>query len=210
MGQTQSNPARDSSSREVGSRNRELARKEGDLRRDLSQKSQTAWAKNDKAKAKELSNACKVHQTRMEDYNARAAAEIFRANNPTYYQGTPSGAGFILSLFSGSSATAGLARIDLHGLHVTEAMPLVEEHLRLCRRNSVERTTIITGKGLHSVDGVAKIRPQVEKKLAEKKLKVVKEARRVNEGAFVVEFAKAAEEPGWAGWFLGGLFGQKA
>lgn len=41
MGQTQSNPVRDRSGKEVGSRNRELAKKEAILRRDLSQQSQT-------------------------------------------------------------------------------------------------------------------------------------------------------------------------
>ncbi|KAH8146741.1 uncharacterized protein LAJ45_09115 [Morchella importuna] len=210
MGQTQSNPVRDRSGKEVGSRNRELAKKEAGLRRDLSQQSQTAWAQNNKAKAKELSNASKVHQTRMEAYNALAAAEIFRANNPIYHHSTRSGASFLFGLFSGTSVASALAEIDLHGLHVTEALPMVQEHLRLCRSNGVGRTTIITGKGLHSVDKVAKIRPQVEKMLAEERVKVVREAGKVNEGAFVVEFAEEGEEVGWAGWFLAGLFGQKA
>lgn len=143
----------------------------------------------------------------MEAYNALAASEIFAAKNPRYDAVKPS---FFSFLFAPRPDPSALTRIDLHGLYVLEAMPKVKAHLEMCRREGVKRTFIITGRGLHSVDGVAKIRPQVEKMLAEERVRVVKETGKVvNEGAFLVEFMGEGEEgEGWGEWFLKGLFGR--
>lgn len=85
-------------------------------------------------------------------------------------------------------------------------MDKVREHLALCRQHGVGETTIITGKGLHSADGVAKIRPVVEQLLQESKVRVLKQ-RRENEGAFVIELVKEEADVGWGGWVWKSLFG---
>lgn len=169
-----------------------------------------AWARNERAKAKEYSLAAKAHQLSMEHYNVLAAAEVFAARNPSYLR-TPSQSlfGSLFGLFAKSPAPeTALGSIDLHWLRVNEALEKVKEHLALCRRYGVERTTIITGRGLHSVDGVAKIRPQVERLLSEERVRVVREGRE-NEGAFVVELVKEGEAvEGWGEWVLR-VFGSK-
>lgn len=107
----------------------------------------------------------------MENYNALAASEIFTFHNPLYSE----------------DPQIGLLNIDLHGLRVSESLAYLEKHLVLCRRNGIWQTTIVTGKGLHSIDGQAKIKPQVEKILHEKRVRVVEEEGMGNSGAFVVE-----------------------
>lgn len=144
----------------------------------------------------------------MDHNNALAAAAIFASHNPHYIAPASSSPfSFITSLFSSApSPRTALTKIDLHGLRVNEAVEKVREHLALCRQHGVERTTIITGKGLHSVDGVAKIRPVVEQLLRESKVRVVKQGRE-NEGAFVVELVKEEVDVGWGGWVWKSLFG---
>lgn len=144
----------------------------------------------------------------MDRNNALAAAAIFAYHNPRYLAPASSSPfSFIASLFSAtSSPRTALNRIDLHGLRVNEAVDKVREHLALCRQHGVEKTTIITGKGLHSVDGVAKIRPVVEQLLQESRVRVLKQGRE-NEGAFVIELVKDEVDVGWGGWVWKSLFG---
>lgn len=144
----------------------------------------------------------------MDRNNALAAAAYFASNNPHYLAPTSSSPFSLLTslFFSAPPPRTALSRIDLHGLRVLEALEKVREHLALCRQHGVERTTIITGKGLHSVDGVAKIRPQVEQLLQESQVRVVKQGRE-NEGAFVVELVKEAADAGWGEWVWKSLFG---
>ncbi|XP_046550101.1 smr domain-containing protein C11H11.03c-like [Haliotis rubra] len=54
--------------------------------------------------------------------------------------------------------------LDLHGFYVDEAIDCVEDVLdqhRQADQSGRHQLTVITGKGLHSTDGVAKIRPAV-------------------------------------------------
>lgn len=44
---------------------------------------------------------------------------------------------------------------------------MVKDHLERCRREGVQRTTVITGKGAHSVGGVPRIKPRVEELLTD-------------------------------------------
>lgn len=145
----------------------------------------------------------------MDRNNALAAAAIFASHNRNYHSPPSSSSPFSLlkSLFSAAAHPphSALSRIDLHGLHVGEALDKVRAHLALCRQYGVERTTIITGRGLHSADGVAKIRPMVEQLLTENKVRVVNEGRG-NEGAFVIELVKNEADAGWGEWVWKSLF----
>lgn len=145
----------------------------------------------------------------MESNNALAAAEIFAEKNPHYLAPASSSPfSFFSALFSGPTPQTALARIDLHWLRVNEALEKVREHLVLCQKHGVRRTTIITGRGLHSQDGVAKIRPVVEQLLRESRVCTVSEGRG-NEGAFVVEMLGEGEgeAKSLGGWLWKSLFG---
>lgn len=144
----------------------------------------------------------------MDRNNALAAAAIFASHNRNYLAPATSSSAFsfLTSLFSAAPVPrTALSRIDLHGLRVSEALEKVRTHLALCRQHGVERTTIITGRGLHSVDGVARIRPMVEQLLAESKVRVLE--GRGNEGAFLVELVKEDVDVGWGEWVWKSLFG---
>lgn len=66
-----------------------------------------------------------------------------------------------------------------------EAVALLHTHLSRCRAAGVRRSLIVTGRGVHSDGGVAKIRPAVEEALrAERGIRV----KREGEGAVLVEF----------------------
>ncbi|KAL7274796.1 hypothetical protein RUND412_002295 [Rhizina undulata] len=86
------------------------------------------------------------------------------------------------------AAKKGLVRLDLHRLFVREAIVRVETHLELCRKHGVRRTTIITGKGLHSIDGIAKIKPKVVEMLSQRGVRIVVDEGKENSGFLVVEF----------------------
>lgn len=60
----------------------------------------------------------------------------------------------------------GAPTIDLHLLRVREARQVTETFLKQSR-GKYRRVRIITGRGLHSVDGVPKIKPAVESLLSE-------------------------------------------
>ena len=83
-----------------------------------------------------------------ESYEERAASEIFNHHNPNY------------SFCKDSLKTNTL---DLHGLRVREAEKYVREHIEAFKGlgAGVRNTTIITGRGNRSKDGIPKIKPAV-------------------------------------------------
>ncbi|KAF8540362.1 Smr domain-containing protein [Trichophaea hybrida] len=182
MGQLVSTPTPSLSGQDL----RNLAFESDALRRAYSEQSQAAWRAGRKDDAKALSDLSKqagAEQTRL---HALAAEKIFATNNPTNPLLTPK-----------KQRTAGLKSVDLHGLLVAEALAKVEQHVAACREHGVLRTLIITGRGLHSQGGVARVRPEVEAWLRERSSEVrVLQGR--NEGAFNVELV---EQKGWAGGF---------
>ncbi|KAH9019008.1 hypothetical protein EDB85DRAFT_1931806 [Lactarius pseudohatsudake] len=52
--------------------------------------------------------------------------------------------------------------IDLHGLHVAEAIQVSKDQLQTARSRGDQAVRFIVGKGLHSDAGGAKIRPALE------------------------------------------------
>ena len=143
----------------------------------------------------------------MSEYNALASGEIFRHHNPNYPSTTTTNSSLLASFFFGAffslfaAEPNDLSKLDLHGQYVGEAIQMVKDHLKKCRREGVQRTLIITGRGAHSAGGVAKIKPEVEGLLANMGVRYGREG----EGAFVVEFGR--EKGGIVGWILRGIFG---
>ncbi|CUA74329.1 hypothetical protein RSOLAG22IIIB_05491 [Rhizoctonia solani] len=131
---------------EPGQRWREKARVAARNRSKMLDKAGVAWKAGQKSTAKTLSERGKHFGSQVERYNERAAKEIFLSLNATYYSGTKES----------------LEKIDLHGLFVNEALVYAQNHLDMCRQAGVTQTSIITGRGNNSKDGVAKIKPAVE------------------------------------------------
>lgn len=108
----------------------------------------------------------------MKNYNRLAAAEIFNFHNPEYH-----------------SRRKSPEKIDLHHLFVREAEAFVEKHLELCRAAHMQRTEIIVGRGNHSADGVARIKPAVFDLLrGEHDVIIDEEETQANPGRIVIRF----------------------
>ncbi|KAI9463667.1 hypothetical protein BJY52DRAFT_1404676 [Lactarius psammicola] len=98
----------------------------------------------------EMSEAQKAiaHESAKKEFNKRAAEIIFREKNKNCKEGT----------------------IDLHGLHVAEAVQLAKDQVQAARSRGDEEVRFIVGKGLHADDGKAKIRPALEDHFTERGL----------------------------------------
>ncbi|KAH8979140.1 hypothetical protein EDB92DRAFT_1905860 [Lactarius akahatsu] len=81
-----------------------------------------------------------ARESEMKELNKRAAKIVFRENNKN----------------------RGGGMIDLHGLHVAEAIQVSEYQLQTARSRGDQAVRFIVGKGLHSDAGGAKIRPALE------------------------------------------------
>ncbi|CAE6457458.1 unnamed protein product [Rhizoctonia solani] len=129
-----------------GQKWREKARVAARNRSKMLDQASVAWKAGQKSTAKTLSERGKHFGAQVERYNERASKEIFLSLNATYYSGTKEA----------------LEKIDLHGLFVNEALVYAQNHLDMCRDAGVTQTSIITGRGNNSKDGIAKIKPAVE------------------------------------------------
>ncbi|KAH9858381.1 hypothetical protein C2E23DRAFT_6 [Lenzites betulinus] len=121
-----------------------------------------AYERGDGARAKELSNKGKAAQQEMERLNEEASEWIFRENN------TDSGPG----------------EIDLHGLYVKEAIRYTDQSIQQARARGDSKLRLITGKGLHSSGGVAKLKPAIEELM--QKHGLVAELDEHNAGVLIV------------------------
>lgn len=88
------------------------------------------------------SNQGKQYADAVKSYNKLGALEAFKTHNPDYDPKT----------------VLGLQRCDLHGLYVEEAIQYVKDHLQACKNVGIVKTSLITGKGNGSKDGVPKIK----------------------------------------------------
>lgn len=206
---------------QTGEELRRLAFEADGQRRSYSDRSQNAWLAGRRAEAAQLSDMSKQFAAEQNRLHSLAAESFFAENNPHYpLLGSDHGRrrrrrrqrrrGFLARwLFgncgggggSGGNASAqdgGLKEVDLHGLLVVEALEKTKEHLAACRERRVRRTKIITGRGNHSVGGVARLRPEVEAWLRERsgELRIVPGR---NDGAIDVELLDGG---GWARGFL--------
>lgn len=109
-------------------------------RQQLSQQSQNAYKQGDGQKAHELSEELKRILAQAEECNRKAAEYVFRENNED----------------------SGPDEIDLHGLYVKEAEWILERRIYYAVKTNQLHLNVIVGKGLHSANGVAKIKPAVD------------------------------------------------
>lgn len=142
---------------------RARANEEGDQMARCFEESQHAYTSGDGAKAKMLSNEGKDHKARMERLNAEAGAWIYAKNNEDRNPG----------------------EIDLHGLHVKEAVEYTDKAIETAKRRGDTTINIIVGKGLHSSGRVAKLKPAIEALM--QKYDLVAELDPDNSGVLIVQ-----------------------
>ncbi|KAF7376067.1 Cytoplasmic protein [Mycena sanguinolenta] len=116
------------------------ANAEGDSMARCFSESHEAYARGDGAGAKQLSNEGKEHQAKMNALNKEASDWIFTENNKDSKPG----------------------EIDLHGLYVKEAIEHTDRALQEAKARGDSEIHLIVGKGLHSPDHIAKIKPAIE------------------------------------------------
>jgi len=103
----------------------------------------SAYASGNAATAKKLADQGKAYDVEAREANQRACINIYHATNNF----------------------ENLIAVDLHGLHVSEALDIVETVISLKQKErdrygpEVKVITFITGVGKHSTGGKAKIRP---------------------------------------------------
>lgn len=123
---------------------RKLAREAREAAWRCFSESVKAYDDGDKVGAKELSNEGKCYQKQVEELNSKAADWIYRVNN---VHSPPN-------------------EIDLHGLYVREAIPRVEQAVQSAILRGDSKIHLVVGRGMHSPDGVAKLRPAIAELMA--------------------------------------------
>ncbi|DAZ98013.1 TPA: hypothetical protein N0F65_004503 [Lagenidium giganteum] len=108
-----------------------------------------AYRNGNKSLAKSLSNQGQDYNTKMKKYHFMAASQIFNSRNPT-------------------SQLYDERLMDLHGLHVAEAVEFLSHMLPKLADEGLESIYIVTGSGHHSKgpQGNARLLPAVERFLA--------------------------------------------
>jgi DNA-nicking Smr family endonuclease len=116
----------------------------------------------------------KAHQAKQDALDDKAAAWIFQGEcggcreerwkmNQPQPPDPQHPADTELTLpFAENNKTQPRGTIDLHGLFVKEAIEQVDKAIAEGQRSGAEELRVITGKGLHSARGQAKIKPAVE------------------------------------------------
>ncbi|PSK33412.1 hypothetical protein C7M61_005290 [Candidozyma pseudohaemuli] len=136
-------------------------------RKKLLNQLQQAYQSGDKQKAHELSEELKKILAQAENYNRQAAEYVFRENN----------------------ADSAEDEIDLHGLYVKEAEWIMQKRLSECIRTNQSHLRVIVGKGLHSANGIAKLKPAIEQLCQESGLKHYIDPK--NSGVMVIDLANS-------------------
>lgn len=145
---------------------RDEAKKWHDKRTEYSQQSQNAYQNGDKQAAHELSEKLKDALRKAEDANKRAAQYVFVENN----------------------ADSKGNEIDLHGLYVNEAKWVLQKRIGEALRTSQQELLVIVGKGNHSQNGVAKLKPAIDELCSEAGLNHYISQK--NSGVLVIDLAK--------------------
>lgn len=137
-----------------------------DKRTELSKRSQAAYNNGDKKAAHDLSEELKEALRKAEDCNKRAAEYVFVQNNADS-QGN---------------------EIDLHGLYVNEAKWVLQKRIAQALRTNQSNLEVIVGKGNHSANGVAKLKPAIDELCSEAGLNHYIDNK--NTGVLVIDFTK--------------------
>ncbi|PWN34991.1 DUF1771-domain-containing protein [Meira miltonrushii] len=150
---------------------RNQARSEGDKMARCFDDSHKAYSNGDGGRAKQLSNEGHEHKRKMEQLNGEAADWIYHANNED----------------------SGPNEVDLHGLYTQEAIQKTEEAIRQAQGKGMPELRVIVGKGIHSKDHVAHIKPAIEKLM--KDYGIAAELDPKNAGVLLVHLGGAANAP---------------
>lgn len=148
-------------------------------RNALSQQSQSAYKSGDKAEAARLSEQLKHALQEAENYSMQAAEYVFRENN-------------------GDSAGD---EIDLHGLYVKEAKWILQKRIISAVRSHQSHLKVIVGKGLHSENGVAKLKPAMDEMCDEAGLTHRIDPK--NAGVLVIDLSNVDESQLPSSWSAG-------
>ncbi|ETW80413.1 hypothetical protein HETIRDRAFT_320784 [Heterobasidion irregulare TC 32-1] len=129
-----------------------------------------AYRRGDRREAKRLSFMIKQKKEEAERLNTTAAERIFKGE---------------------SNANNRRANdVDLHGLYVQEAIKFAEASITVSQSRGFSTLKLIVGKGLHTSDGIAKVKPAIEKMLERRGLVVAEQ--RGNAGALIVQLDSGA------------------
>lgn len=159
----------------TGSTSRDLAFNACQLATAYSQQSRDAYSAGDHSSARHFSTLSKQQWEEYHRLNALVEIEAFELHNPTY--------------------PGDLSRIDLHGLFVKEAIVRIQRHVKLCKNAGIQRTLVITGRGLHSKEGTAKLKPAIRELCVREGLKVIPDES--NEGCFTIVIGVSEGNVGW-------------
>ena len=114
-------------------------RREESLAKEFDQKSKEAARNLNFEEARKFWKISEIHRERKEEEKQKAEAAIFEKNNK----------------FRRFNV------LDLHGLFVEEAIHRLKQFLAKHEMLRTRTVTVITGRGLHSRDGVPKIKPRI-------------------------------------------------
>lgn len=137
------------------------------------QLSQQCWRSGDGAGAAEHKQQRLSYQKQKAALDKEAADVIFRENNRNRPEN----------------------EVDLHGLFVAEALDKLDNCLQEAKRKNLSGMIIIVGKGNHSQDRIAKLKPAVAERLI-KRYGLRCYMNEPNQGCIRVEFV----EGGFIGW----------
>jgi len=126
------------------------------------EESRLAYGNGDDARAKQLSVEGHGHQAEMNRLNAQASDWIFYQNN----------------------TDSAPDEVDLHGLYVAEAIKKTELAITNAQNLGKDHLNLIVGKGLHSQDHTAKLKPALEDLVRKSKLAAHLDPH--NEGVLIV------------------------
>ncbi|KAG9007612.1 hypothetical protein FRB93_007648 [Tulasnella sp. JGI-2019a] len=142
---------------------RAQANAEGDAMARCFNDSQIAFTSGERARAKDLSNQGKMHKVQMERLHREASDLIFqsmlRSSAPPPFP--PLDLSLVLWTVNNEGRGRGPNEVDLHGLHVKEAVQKTEDAIISAQMRGDYQIRIIVGKGLHS-QGEAKLRRAIE------------------------------------------------
>lgn len=110
---------------------------------------------------------------RAEDYNSQAAQYVFVANN----------------------ADSSGNEIDLHGLYVKEAEYFLRQRICAGISRHESQLHVIVGKGIHSANGISKLKPAIESMCKEANLRNHIDGK--NSGVLLIELEGANVPSSW-------------
>ena len=140
-----------------------------DKKTALSKQSQSAYKQGNKAEAHELSVKSKQMMQKAIDADRKAAEYVFKENN----------------------ADSAQDEIDLHGLYVLEAEWILQRRIAECARTNQLHLRVIVGKGLHSQNGIAKLKPAVDELCDKSGLRHHMDPK--NSGVLVIDFTNSPD-----------------